>query len=182
MTVVALSTRLLHLAGFGTGIALYAMLGVMAFRFARVSGRRDRIPVATAILGLLWNVGALVLYGGRDLGLAARSTPAMVSLGAIAFASLGFLPAVVVQATLLGTGGRPRRAITAAAYGLSTIGAALHVWAALRGDAIPSRDALLLLTVGYAVVLPVLVFVMRRQSGNRAPLMAAALAAFAVQH
>ncbi|MBV9879959.1 MAG: histidine kinase [Gemmatirosa sp.] len=181
MAAVALSSRLLHLAGFGTGIALYAMLGLMTLRVAHsAGGRRDRIPVATAILGLLWNAGALLLYGGRDVGLAAPADRLFTLLGAIAFGALGVLPAVVVQATLLGAAGWPRRAILVAAYALSGGGAVLHLWAAATGAPVPNRSALLLLTWGYAVVLPVLAVVVRRQPGNRAPLMAAALAAFAV--
>jgi hypothetical protein len=38
MTLVSQVGRLLHLAGFGTGLALYAMLGVMVLR-------KDRLPL-----------------------------------------------------------------------------------------------------------------------------------------
>jgi len=54
---------LVHLVGFLTGAALYAML------FALVLRRRvgdDRLPLGTAILGLLWNVSGLAAFGIRD--------------------------------------------------------------------------------------------------------------------
>src|SRR5258705_5892749 len=83
MIPVSQGDRLLHLAGFGTGILLYAMLGMMVVRAARVpGGRRDNIPLATAVLGLLWNAGAISLYGLRDLGLTpgAGATPIQLAL------------------------------------------------------------------------------------------------------
>ncbi|MDB4884021.1 MAG: putative Histidine kinase [Gemmatimonadetes bacterium] len=183
MIPVSQGARLLHLAGFGTGIILYAMLGMMVVRAARVpGGRRDHIPLATAVLGLLWNVGALALYGLRDLGLAPASsaTPILIVLGTIALCALAFLPAVVVHAAMLGTDPRLRRGLTGIAYALSFVAASLQVWGAFTEQTEPTRTALQLLTAGYAVVLPVLAFVLRKQPGNRGPLTAAALAAFAV--
>jgi hypothetical protein len=187
---------LTHLAGFGAGAALYAMLGVMAARAPRRRGDvrngaeaapRDRIPVAAALLGLAWNLGALLLYGGRGFGgldattEAAAHGAALVFVGAVAFAALGFLPAVVVHAALLGATGRARRSLTALAYALSGAGAGLHLWdAAVAGGHTPSRAALLLLTVGYAVLLTVVWVRLRRQPGARGPLAAAALGSFAV--
>jgi two-component system, LytTR family, sensor kinase len=175
--------RLLHLAGFGTGVLLYAMLGLMVLRAARTPGRRrDHIPFATAVLGLLWNVGAIALYGLRDLGLsrAEAATPTLLALGAIAFSALGFLPAVVVHAATLGGDVRLRRTLTTAAYALSSVASSMQLWGAFTSHTVPTRLALQLLSVGFAVVLPVLAFVLRKQRGGRGPLTAAALAAFAV--
>jgi hypothetical protein len=58
--------QILHGVGFLTGAALYAMLLSMALRSARGpsnSSRRgaNRLAVVTAVLGLIWNVGALTL-------------------------------------------------------------------------------------------------------------------------
>jgi two-component system LytT family sensor kinase len=183
MTLVSQVARLLHLAGFGTGLALYAMLGVMVLRSARApGGRADRIPLATAVLGVLWNVGALALYGLRDLGLAVApgASTVLLALGTAAFCALGLLPAVVVHAALLGAAPRVRHAITGAAYAISAGGAALLVEGAVVGGLVPARAALLLLTIGYAVVIPVTAIALRGQPGGRGPLTAAALAAFAV--
>src|SRR3954451_19964193 len=141
--------RLLHLAGFGTGVLLYAMLGLMVVRAARApGGRRDHIPFATAVLGLLWNVGAIALYGLRDLGLsrADAATPTLLTLGAIAFSALGFLPAVVVHAATLGGEVRLRRALTAMGYALSTVAAFMQVWGAVADHRVPTPLALQLLT------------------------------------
>ena len=84
------ATTLIHLVGFVTGIVLYAMLGVMTLRTGRsraaspLARSGDRIPLATALLGLVWNCGALVIYGLRDFG-AASPAPLLVD---IAFSSL----------------------------------------------------------------------------------------------
>ncbi|MDF1506233.1 hypothetical protein PYV61_24975, partial [Roseisolibacter sp. H3M3-2] len=173
------TVTLVHAVGFVTGVALYAMLATMVLRTAR-GARRDRIPVATAALGLAWNLGALVAYGVPGLGLGGPLTWATAWVGAVAYAALGFLPAVVVHAALQGDRGRVRAALTGGAYALSAAAAAMHAWSAATGDAATSGDALRLLSIGYLVVLGALAVRLRRSPGARGPLAAAALAAFAV--
>ncbi len=176
-------TALVHLAGFGTGAALYAMLGVMAVRSApRSSARGDRLPIATALLGVAWNAGALVLYSLHDLALAPvmHAGPWFTALGVVAFAALGFLPAVAVQAAAQPIPRAFRRWLVGAAYALSAAAAVQHAWAGVATDTVPSRAALLTLTVGYVASLPVLALALRGRPGGRAPFVAAALAAFAV--
>jgi two-component sensor histidine kinase len=173
---------LLHVAGFVTGIALYAMLAAMTLRQGPRSmiaegDQAIRVPLAAAALGLLWNSGALVIYGLRDFGIG-RPSPIIV---AISFAALGFLPAVVVQSAvtprgLAGIG----RLITTAAYAISAAASALQVTAALQSGA-PSRIGFLILTVGYGAILLVLVALTARQVRDwRRSLFVVALAAFAV--
>ena len=57
-------SELLNVVGLGTGVALYAMLLVMVVRVPHRSdnGSDDWLPLATAILGLTWNLCALPLY------------------------------------------------------------------------------------------------------------------------
>jgi two-component system LytT family sensor kinase len=178
---------IVHVIGFITGIVLYAMLAAMALRdrtmgvdgSSRDKLRKrltlgDRIPLATAILGIIWNVGGLVIYGGRDIG----APPPSPLLVAFAFAALGFLPAVVVHAAA-GQLSRHGRWLSWTVFALSTTGAVMQIGAAaLRGIA-PYPLALVLLTAGYAVVVALLVVTMRGQPGGRGPLAAASLAAFA---
>lgn len=179
---------IVHATGFITGIVLYAMLAVMTLRSRtgnvapRPNGNHyafsslgDRIPLVTAVLGIVWNAGGLVIYGGRDIG----ATPPPAHFVALAFGALGFLPAVVVHAAA-GHASRHARWLTGAAYALSTTGAVIQiVEASMRGTA-PYAPALVLLTVGYSAVIAVLAVAMRSQSGGRGPLAVAALAAFAV--
>jgi len=174
---------LVHAAGFVTGIALYAMLGVMVLR-ERATDRPaagDRIPLATALLGVLWNVGALALYGPRDLGVAHafRAGP-LLAMGTVAFSALGFLPAVVVHAALQGGKQRERRLLTSAAYLVSAFAAGAQVWGAMADGIVPYPPALRLLAVGYAALLLLVVLRLRGQPGARAALAAAALASFAM--
>jgi len=95
-------TVVVHLIGFLTGIVLYAMLGAMLLRTRpaqvrrRTAGGTDRIALATAGLGLVWNCGALVIHGLQDVGL----TEPQPWLTAVAFSALGFLPAVVVHSAM----------------------------------------------------------------------------------
>src|SRR5437016_675051 len=105
---------LLHLLGFLTGAALYALL------LAMVGRKFDYLALLTAGLGLLWNVIGLADYAIRDF--AGREPSAW--LVATAYSALGFLPAVVVHSVLRGRdGASPARAVkivVAAAYIIST--------------------------------------------------------------
>ncbi len=177
------ATTLIHVIGFVTGIALYAMLGAMTLRNEHRGGvpvlsrRGDRIPVFTALLGLLWNCGALVIYGFRDFGV---GTPAPLFI-AVAFSALGFLPAVVVHSALQAAGPRSgARALTGTAYSLSTVATFLQIRAAVVGAAVPARAPLLLLTTGYAVIIALIVVYSPREPAVRHALSAVALAAFSV--
>jgi hypothetical protein len=161
-----------HLAGFGAGLALYGLLAVMTRR-ARRDGQQ--LSFATAILGLGWNAGALVIFGLEDFW--GRSAPAWISV--LAYAALGYLPAVAVAAAGAYRPPRVRRALVAAAYSLSTIAALWHAGAAVAGGAVPVPTAMLLLTAGNLVLVGGL-FVSAPSSGGGRQLSTAALAAFAV--
>jgi signal transduction histidine kinase len=173
---------LLHLVGFITGIVLYAMLGAMTFRQRPRALSLDdehamRMPLAAAVLGMVWNIGSLVIYGLSDFQIG-RPSPVFV---AIAFTALGFLPAVVVDSAV-----RPRslgiagRAVTILAYVLSAAGGALHLMASVTGAA-PSRAGLLTLTIGYGAVLALLLVLTARALPDwRRALFVVALAAFSV--
>lgn len=165
---------LVHLAGFLTGIVLYAMLGVMAWR-ARTADRRaprDDVLIIVAALGLVWNIGALVEYGAADFGLGAP--PAWFT--AAAFSALGFLPAAVIQMAVPSTS--RRRPVVAAGYLLSGVAAVLHFVAAINGAA-PSSAALWLLSLGFPSVLGWLIVAGDARAAGARAITAAALAAFA---
>jgi two-component system, LytTR family, sensor kinase len=168
---------LVHLVGFLTGAALYAML------FALVLRRRvgdDRLPLGTAILGLLWNVSGLAAFGIRDF--AGVDPPAL--LIATAYSALGFLPAVVVHSVLRSQSeARFRRTaavIIGAAYIVSGIAETLMFWNALHGSPVPSAAALQMLTWFYlALTIPIFVLT-RRRTGSARAWSIVALAVFAV--
>src|SRR5215467_714099 len=174
-------TTLVHLLGFMTGIVLYAMLGVMTRRrLANVvatgdGGRDDRVSLFAAVLGVVWNVGAMVVFAVRDFGLAVPLT----WVAAIAYSALGFLPAVVVHSTLRRSKRLDSRWFLISAYGASGVAALMHGLDGLRGET-PSPSGLLLLTVTYAALLGLLAITQRRRPGFQRTIVAVALAAFAV--
>ncbi len=174
-------TALVHLVGFGTGIVLYAMLGVMTRRrlshVTETADRQkaDRVPLAASLLGVIWNVGAMVVFAARDFG----ATYELTWVAAIAYAALGFLPAVVVHSTLRRTKRADFAWFLGIAYSASTVAAAMHVADALRGET-PSSAGLLLLTITYGVLLGALAITERRRPGFQRTILAVALAAFAV--
>jgi histidine kinase/histidine kinase/DNA gyrase B/HSP90-like ATPase len=150
------ATALLNLLGFITGSALYAMLLAMVLREPRASQitradrRPDRLPLLTGLLGLVWNLVAMV--GLLSLGFW-HSQPFFPLIYATAFTALGFLPAVVVNSVLRTNEGLIRHPwalwMTIIAYTLSAVAGALHFHHALVFGSAPSRWALHTLTVGF---------------------------------
>jgi two-component system LytT family sensor kinase len=169
---------LIHLVGFLTGVALYGMLAAMTWPRSRgdAGTHPGHIPVLAAVLGLIWNAGALLVFGWRDFGLGELSP----WLTAISYAALGFLPAVVVDSATRApqSGARPAP-IAIGAYILSAAAALIQADAtAVRGAV--SSTALLTLTLGYAAILLALAVTSHRRTGSQRALTAVALAAFAV--
>jgi hypothetical protein len=164
---------LIHLAGFLTGITLYAMLGAMAgLRSAVRRGERDHVLLLVATLGLIWNAGALVTYGATDFGIGAA--PAW--LIAAAFSALGFLPAAVIQMTVVPAS--RRRSLVTTGYALSVVASVLHAISAIQGSA-PSPTALWLLSAGFPLLLLWMIISGEARTAGARAITAAALAAFA---
>jgi hypothetical protein len=82
--------ELLNLVGLSAGVVLYAMLLVMVLRApaASLDGRGDRLPVTTALLGLAWNVCAILIFELPNLGI--RSSLPYPSV--VGFSALGEHP------------------------------------------------------------------------------------------
>jgi len=147
---------LVHLVGFLVGAALYGLLFVLVVR------RRldDRLPLLTAILGLIWNVIGLAAFAIRDLA-GHDPHPYLV---ATAYSALGFLPAVVIDSVFRS---RAKRGVFVfLAYGVSTVAEGLMFWSAGHG-VVPSAAALKTLTWSYAALtIPALLLTRR---GDAAP-------------
>jgi hypothetical protein len=168
---------LMHLVGFLAGAALYGMLFALVAR--RLTLDTDRLPLLTAILGLIWNLTGLAAYGVRDL-FGRDPHPYLI---ASAYSALGFLPAVVVHSVLRSQSrGRTRRAAAAvisAAYMVSTIAEGL-LFVAAKGGGAPSTAALRLLTISYAALTIPVMFLTRGRRGSVRAWSFVALAVFAV--
>lgn len=168
---------LVHLVGFLTGAALYGMLFALVLR-RRVSD--DRLPVVTAILGLLWNVSGLAAFGIRDFA-GVDPPPFLI---ATAFSALGFLPAVVVHSVLRSQSvARHRRTAAVfiwASYTMSTVAETLMFWSASHGAPVPSAPALQLLTWFYLGLTVPVFLLTRRRVGSARGWSIVALAVFAV--
>ena len=175
-------SELLNLVGLSTGVALYAMLLTMVVRATRAPSARetfDPVLLATALLGLVWNLCALPTYELPKVGIVGPF-PWLVAIG---FSALGFLPAAVVHSILRGSSGLRgvvKRSLVATAYAVSAVALVLQFRAAAAGLTVPSALAMQLLTYTFiALVLP-LAAVTRGQPGARRALWIAALAIFAV--
>ena len=177
----------LHALGFSAGILLYGMLLVMvagvrpwaSSRGVRHQQGPDRLLLATAAVGLLWNAGALWIYGLRDLHDAAPAWLEVVSFGA-----LGVLPAIAVHAVVrrgpddrLAPG---RLFLISAGYLLSASAALIQAWAAWSTASLPSVAALRLLMAGFLALMIPLAAMTRGQASARRMLWVLAFAVFAV--
>src|SRR5262245_35689804 len=138
------AAALLNLLGYITGLSLYTMLLMMLLEGPRAassvgtdansdtgmdSEKTDRLPLLTALLGLAWNLGALLDLGLHNFG-GWRSSSL---IAAAAFTALGFLPAVVVHSVLRSSDAwrRPMTmGVLIAAYGFSAAASALHFYQA----------------------------------------------------
>jgi two-component system, LytTR family, sensor kinase len=179
---------LAHLVGFLIGAALYAMLFGLAARRRIPTGDGpdpgdDRLPLLTAILGLIWNLTGLAAYGIRDF--AGRDPDPM--LIATAYSALGFLPAVVVH-TVLRSQSREQtrgaaRVFIVVAYSVSTIAETILFWSARHGVA-PAPSALQMLTWSYALLtVPILLLTAQRRGSARGwSILALALFAISALH
>ena len=186
---------LVNLLGFLIGATLYGMLLVMVIRSfdatghvaggSNGSGQRaafspERLLLATALLGLLWNLGALVIYGARDWNVGKPSS----WFNSAVFTALGFLPAVVVHSVLRAEAGLARqrggRLIPVLAYALSAAASLLHFYAAATGAETPSPLALRTLTFGFSGLTLVLLIYARHSSVWKRALWVVALSVFAV--
>lgn len=184
---------LVNIIGFITGATLYAMLLVMVLRslraahetrpiadLRRLSLAEDLLPLATAILGLFWNLGALAVYGLRDLAIG--ELPAILT--ATAFTALGFLPAVVVHSALRNRQAPDERKgtlwLVVGPYALSLTASVLHFHSAIFDQTAPSRRAMLLLTLSFGALIVPLLVLTRRQPDRSRVLWVVALSVFAV--
>lgn len=163
------AAEVLNLVGFVTGTALYAMLLALVLRQPAPTA-----TTATAVLGLVWNIGELAAYGLPRLGY----FPESIALWAISFPALGLLAAVVVHSVTrtLSRGGT----LTAIAYGCSVAASVLHLTTVLTGNPEPSSAAFLLLTVCYSLIIVALGVMTRGQDNGPRVLWVLALALFAV--
>jgi two-component system LytT family sensor kinase len=180
----AAAAALLNLLGYITGLSLYTMLLVMLLRGPRAASfKQDRLPLLTALLGLAWNLGALLGFGMSNFSEWRSSALLGSLLGAAAFAALGFLPAVVVH-SVLRSGEAWRRPMAIgmliAAYTFSVAASALHFYQALTRQTTPSHWALHILTAGFSALIIALLTATRGRPGWGGAGWVLALAIFAV--
>lgn len=169
--------ELLHLVGFVTGTVLYAMLLVLVLRTPaapRGPGAADRLPLATALLGLVWNLGELLGYVLPRAGWGGPSAWA----GAVSLPALGLLAAVVVHSVARQLPGG--RVITMIAYACSIAAGVLHLTTQISGGPSATSAAFGLLTICFGTLIVPLAILTRRQANGRRALWILALALFAI--
>jgi two-component system LytT family sensor kinase len=135
---------LVNTIGHCAGAVLFGML-LYYFLLNWRHGREERtqLPALAAALALLWNIGSLVALGvGRQGG------PAADVIVAASFSVLSMLPAVLLHIWLASR----HRPLWIGGYVLSGAAIALHVGDLITGSSRLHFAALLLVTVGFAVL------------------------------
>ncbi len=168
------AAELLNVVGFITGAALCAMLLRLVVQARATADRSDALPLFTALLGLVWNLGEL---GDYLLNRAGRSGPESW-LSAVSFAALATLAAVVVHSVARDM--RRGRFVIVVAYACSAAATVLQVRTLASGDARPSALAFTMLTVAFGAIALPLAVLTRTQTNGRRALWMLALALFAV--
>jgi two-component system LytT family sensor kinase len=150
------------------------MFGILLYLFL-VSWRRARVepsglPALAAALAMLWNVGSLIaLAAGPDSGILADV------IAAASFSVLGLLPAVLLHIHLESH----HRALWVSGYLLSVIAAGLHIADLLTRAPRFHYAALLLITLGFAGLTALSVFLeMNEKNRPAASRLAAAMGLF----
>ena len=171
---------LLHVVGYLTGASLYALLLGMVLR---ARGPAYRLTLGTALLGLAWNVGELAAHATDGMGF----THASDWFSAVSYAALGLLAAVAVHSAACGqieeqlpAKARHSQRLATSSYVCASIAGVMQMFAAATGRALPWSTALMLLTIGLAILSPALLLTTRGQSHGRRALWITALALFAV--
>jgi two-component system, LytTR family, sensor kinase len=173
------SATLINLLGFVVGTALYGLLLAMVLRDRRRDDAQGgRLLIATAGLGLVWNIGEFIVYASRDVGF----TPAPAIIPAIAYSALGFLPSVVVHSARrsLKSAGIFSAVLTISAYGLSASAAVLHLHSGSVDERAPDELAMKILTFASIGFLVGLLLIAMRQKLERKAIWVTALLIFAV--
>ena len=169
---------LINLLGFTVGISLYILLLIMVVRYRRAkrNDSLDLLLLATAILGILWNLGEISVFIWRDFG----ATNVSPLLTAISYSALGFLPSVVVHSAFKNAEDSKGHWLTFLAYGLSIFATLLHLQSAIFQNISPSSLALQILTYGSIGVLIGLLVFNYQQTIEKKAVWAAALLIFAL--
>lgn len=169
---------LINLLGFTVGISLYLLLLIMVARYRRTK-RGDSVDfllLATAILGILWNLGEISVFIWRDFG----ATTVSPFLTAVSYSALGFLPSVVVHSALKNAENPKGNWLTFLSYGLSVLATLLHLQSAFSADISPSSLGLQILTYGSIGVLIGLLIFNYQQTIEKKAVWATALLIFAL--
>jgi two-component system LytT family sensor kinase len=121
------------------GILLYLLL----LDWRRATGERSLLPGVAAGLALLWNLGSLI-----GMATSPRGDPVADTIVAASFSVLSLLPAVLLHISL-----RSRhKALWTCGYVVSLAAVALHIGDLVTGAPRFHYAAILLVTIGFAVL------------------------------
>ena len=153
---------LVNAIGHSAGLLLFAGFLVLYLRdHSQKRTSREFLPVVTASLALLWNLGSLFVLGATS-GLYSNSDLVV----ALSFTVLSLLPATLLQSAL---GGR-HRTICIIGYLISGLAVTLHLGELARPDVRFHYAALWVIIGGFGGLTVVAMFAAQRTTRNRVAL------------
>ena len=136
--------QLVNVIGHSAGAIIFGIFLYLLLRDRAVTRMRGSwLSVAAAGLAFLWNVGSL-----SALIISTTSAPGAGLVTFFSFSVLSLLPAVLLHLSLEG-GLEP---IIASGYGLGAIAVGMHFWELFHPEQRYHEHALLLITVGFAIL------------------------------
>jgi len=150
-------TQLVNTIGHSAGAIIFGIFLYLLLRDR--SGTRLRgswLSFAAAGLAFLWNIGALAA-----LIASTRNANVAEIIVFFCFAVLSLLPAVLLHLSLDGS----FAPVVASGYGLSAIAIGIHFWELLHPGLDYQRRAIILITVGFAILTGISVAAVALQQG-----------------
>ena len=136
--------QIVNILGHSAGAIIFGIFLYLLVRDrAGTRLRGSRLSVAASSLAFLWNIGSLSV-------LIASSTNSGYARLVVffSFSVLSLLPAILLHLSLDGS----FRPIIAAGYALSLIAVGMHLWELSQPGQLYEQRALLLITVGFAIL------------------------------
>ena len=133
---------LINTLGHTAGVLVFGIFILFFWGDRRHREQAATLPVAAALLALLWNLGSLAALGMRGSPVAAGY------ILTASFSALSLVPAVLLHLSLP----RRHRLLWVAGYGVSTVSATLHATELFIPGTALHQAALLLITIGFGAL------------------------------
>lgn len=138
---------LINTIGHSVGVLLFGVLVALLFKDQRRHAvMQTRLPLIAGLLGLLWNLGSLLVLASSE-----SDSLVLEDVVTFSFSVLSVLPAVLFHLVLKNT----RRRFVICGYAISAIAVLLHLVELVTPPSKPHQAALLVIAGGFGLLIAV---------------------------